>query len=96
MFNTEGVITNYDVVFRMTSHYSDPYFDKSAVIQERYAADSYEAVVHTISDDIDNENFDFSPVLSTETTETPIAVEVEYVQIVNEYGIPQYIDGEHI
>jgi len=92
MFDTENTITKYHVQFQITSYYANSDYNKSVVIDEIYAADSYDAVVNTISDDIENINFDVKSVINTETTEDPINIQVEYVQIVNEYGVLEYLE----
>ena len=99
-FTTAGdymsTITMYEVQFRLTSHYEESYFDKTVVIQETYAGDDYDGVIAAISDDIENENFDFEPVLNPEANALPIAVEIDYVQIVNEYGELEYLNEDKI
>ena len=99
-FTTAGdymsAITMYEVQFRLTSRYEESYYDKTVVITETYAGDDYDGVIAAISDDIDNENFDFEPVLNPEANALPIAVEIDYVQIVNEYGELEYLNEDKI
>jgi hypothetical protein len=89
-------ITTYEVQFRITAHYDEAYYDKTVLITEKYAGDNYDDVILAISDDIENENFDFEPVLNPEANALPIAVEIDYVQIVNEYGELEYLNEDKI
>jgi hypothetical protein len=86
----------YEVQFRLTSYYADDEYNKTTIVTEKYGADTYDEVVHMISDNIDNHQISDAPVLNPDAPELPITVEIDFVQIVNEYGELEYLDEANI
>ena len=90
--------TNYEVQFRMTSIYPDDKYNKTLLFTDNYVAVNYDAVINDISNVLDDISNNYSDVLvrSYDYPGDPIRVEVEYVQIVNEYGELEYLDEDKI
>jgi hypothetical protein len=92
------MFTSYEVQFRMTSIYPDAEYNKTCLFTDVYVADNYDAVINSISNVLDDISNNYSDVLvrNYDYPGDPINVEVEYVQIVNEYGELEYLDEDKI
>ena len=90
------MLTSYEVQFRMTSIYPDAEYNKTCLFTDTYVANNYDAVINSISDVLESNQYSDDLVRNEDYPGDPITVEIDYVQIVNEYGELEYLDEENI
>lgn len=88
-------MTDFTVTFQLTSFYDEDEFNMTETVDKSYEADSLDDLFDLLDEGDFADELDDSAVLNTETEDSPIEVNVEYVLIHDEKGSEVYRDEDY-